>query len=580
MNAHGPPFAERRRVLAARAMKLVECVPNVSEGRDKAILAELSKTIEAVSGVSLLDVDPGADTNRTVFTFVGAPTAAAEAAFQLIKRASELIDMRKHKGAHSRIGATDVTPFVPLAGMTLDECAALARTLGERVGRELKIPVYLYEAAASRPERRNLAEIRKGEYEGLGAKLKDPQWTPDFGPAELSETQQKSGASVIGARPFLVAYNVNLNTKDKKLANEIAFNIRESGRAKKDAQGAFVFDASGAKVMVPGTLPSVKATGWVIEEYGCAQVSINLTDLSRCGLAKAFDECVRQAELLGVRVTGSEIVGLVPRDELRAAGEHFLRKMNKPVFVPEVELMQTAVRSLGLNELGPFELQKKVIEYRVGRPGALVSKSIAGFLDELASDSPAPGGGSVAALAGALAASLGSMVAAISAQKKECSANHAELHRLGAKSQTLKELLQRAIDEDTDSFNAVLAAMRLPKATEEEQKQRLAAIEAANQGATAVPLQVMRLGADAVALCASLCELGYLQSQSDAGVGALMAMACVEGAHYNVRINLKSVTDKAFAERTTAEAAEIAERAEKASAAARKTMQQGLAVAS
>lgn len=554
-------------------MKLVECVPNVSEGRDKAVLQELSKTVEAVNGVSLLDVDPGADTNRTVFTFVGAPDDVVEAAFQLIRRARELIDMRAHKGAHSRIGATDVTPFIPLSEMSMDECVALAKRLGERVGKELQIPVYLYEAAASRAERKNLAEIRKGEYEGLAAKLADPAWRPDYGPASFGEAQQKSGASVIGARPFLVAYNVNLNTKDKKLANEIAFNVRESGRAKKDASGAFVLDDKGTKIMVPGTLPSVKATGWVIDSYGCAQVSMNLTDLNVCGIARAFDECERQAQALGVRVTGSELVGLIPKEELVSAGRHYLKKMQRPTFVPERELMQVAVRSLGLSEIAPFEIDKKVIEYRVAKPRRLASMTVSDFADQLSTDSPAPGGGSVSALMGALAAALGSMVAAITAQKK----GHDDMSDLGTKAQVLKQKLVLAIDDDTDAFNAVLDAMRLPKATADEQAARTRAMEHANQGATSVPLEVMKLSLEALRLNAVLAEKGFKQSQSDAGVGALAAMTALEGAYYNVRINLPTVTDEAFKKRVKTEAAALFAEAEGHVKKARASLDAGLA---
>ncbi len=549
-------------------MSLVECVPNVSEGRDKAILAELSKAIEAVPEVSLLDVDPGAETNRTVFTFVGPPEPVSEAAFRLIQRAAELIDMRKHHGAHARIGATDVTPFVPLEGMTLHECAELARRLGERVGRELEIPVYLYEAAASRPERKNLSDIRKGEYEGLEKKLLDSAWKPDFGPGTFGERQQRSGASVIGARPFLVAYNANLNTEDKRLANEIAFSIRESGRQKKDEQGGVTF--------VPGTLKSVKATGWVIEEYGCAQVSMNLTNLAEVGLAEAFEECVRQGERIGVRVTGSEIVGLVPREELLRAGRHFLRKMGKPTFAPERDILQVAVRSLGLAELAPFHIDKKVIEFRVASQRPLAQMRIADFCDELSSDSPAPGGGSVAALIGALGAALAAMVAAITAQKKDMAAVHAEVADLGTRAQALKQSLVLAIDDDTLAFNAVLAAMRLPKTNADEQAARAIAIEKANQGATRVPLAVMRLGRDTAAIATELARKGFKASQSDAGVGALAAMACVEGAYYNVRINLKNVTENAFKDDVAREASQIYAAAQRHAADARRALEEGL----
>lgn len=544
--------------------RLIECVPNVSEGKDQSIIAELSRAAASVGGVRLLDVDPGAETNRTVFTFVGPPEAVGEAAFRFISRAAELIDMRRHQGAHPRIGATDVCPFVPVSGVSMEECAALARALGERVGRELSIPVYLYEAASSRPERKNLADIRKGEYEGLGAKLADPAWKPDFGPEDFGERQQRSGATVIGARPFLIAYNVNLNTKDKKLANEIAFTIRESGRAKTN---------------VPGTLKAVKATGWVIEQYGCAQVSINVIDHRITSLAQVFDECVRVADTLGVRVTGSELVGLIPKEALLEAGRHFLAKMRKPTFAPEAELLRTAVRSLGLSELGPFEAQKKIIEHQLAAPAPLAALSVGGFVDELSADSPAPGGGSVAALIGACGAALTAMVASLSVQKKAAvpaSVTPSALSDAGSRAQVLKAELVRAIDTDTLAFNQVLAAMRLPRVTPEQAAARERALELANQGATTVPLEVMRAAAAVAGLAETACTLGMEASVSDAAVGALAALAALEGAYLNVRINLKSVSDAAFKEQALREAERLAGEArmacERARAAAEKLL--------
>jgi glutamate formiminotransferase / formiminotetrahydrofolate cyclodeaminase len=526
-------------------MKLVECVPNISEGCDERVLAELSKTIASVTGISLLDVDSGVETHRTVFTFVGAPEAAVEAAFALVARAADLIDMRKHKGTHPRIGAVDVMPFVPLSGMTLGECAELARRVAERVGRELHIPTYLYEAAASRAERRNLADVRKGEYEGLPGKLKLSEWKPDFGPTTFEDRQARSGACIIGARPFLVAYNVNLNSKDKRHANEIAFSLRESGRQKRDEAGNVSTQ--------PGTLKTVKATGWVIEEYKCAQVSMNLTNLEEVGLAAAFEECVRQADRIGVRVTGSEIIGLVPKDELLRAGRYFLQKMGKPVFAPEREVMETAVRSLGLSELSPFVLDKKVIEYHVAKRPRLASMTVSDFCDEVSRDTATPGGGSVAALLGALSGALSSMVASISTQKNESDVEP----ELGLQAQSLKAQLQVAIDDDSDAFESVLSAMRLPKTSSDEQAERAFALERANQLATRVPLAVMRLGRQAAALATALTSKAYKPSQSDAFVAALAALACVEGAFYNVRVNVKSVTDRAFAEESMREATQL-----------------------
>ena len=542
--------------------QIVECVPNVSEGKDRAILDELSRVVQSIAGVRLLDMDPGAETNRTVFTFVGAPGPIAEAAFQFIKRAAELIDMRGHRGAHARIGATDVCPFVPVSGVSMEECVAIARAVGERVGRELEIPVYLYEAAATQPARRNLADVRKGEYEGLAAKLADAAWRPDFGPSTHGERQARSGASVIGARPFLIAYNVNLNTRDKKLANDIAFALRESGRVKKDANGKIVLDPNGDKVMVPGRLKGVKGTGWVIEAYGCAQVSMNLTDSAQTTLHAAFEACVEEAGKLGVRVTGSELVGLAPKQALTEAGAHFLRKMKKPDFAPESELIHIAVMSLGLAQLGPFEPGKKIIEYQMAAARPLAALSVEKFVDELSSESPAPGGGSASALAGALAAGLVSMVASITAQKTGA------LSDIGARAHGLKQALVKAIDSDTQAFGEVLAAMRLPKATPEQAQARDAVMEKANQGATLVPLEVMRLSAEAAELAARAAEHGYAPSLSDAGVGVLLALAACGGARLNVLTNLQSIKDQGFVKTTRAESEGLMARAHEAHARA------------
>lgn len=517
--------------------KLVECVPNFSEGRDHAVLEAIAEAVRGVPEVKLLDVDPGADTNRTVFTFAGPPEAVAEAAFRSIATAARRIDLSKHHGAHARMGATDVCPFVPLSGVTMDECVDLARRLGDRVGRELKIPVYLYENAASRPERRSLADIRAGEYEGLPAKLKDPNWAPDFGPAEFNP---QSGATVIGAREFLIAYNVNLNTRDKKLANEIALRIRENGRLKKDAAGNFVLDADGNKLRDPGLLGAVRAVGWYIEEYGRAQISINLTNYRVTPPHLAFETCAAEAAKMGLRVTGSELVGLIPREALLLAGRYYLERQGKSSGVPESELVHIAVRSLGLDELAPFDAAKKVVEYSVeDRAGSLVELTARRFADEVSSESPAPGGGSVAALAGALGAALAAMVANLTIGKKGYEAAWETLRPVARKGQELKDWYLAAVDEDTRAFNRVMEAMRLPQKNDEEKQARAAALVEANRGATLVPLTVLERSLEVLELAREAAGRGNQNSISDAGVAALAARAAAEGAWLNVLINLK-----------------------------------------
>lgn len=536
-------------------MRLVECVPNFSEGRDRGVIEAISEAVRGVEGVELLDVDPGRATHRTVFTFVGTPEACEEAAFRAIQVAGERIDMRVHRGEHPRLGATDVVPFVPLSGTTMEDCVALARRLGQRVGEELGIPVYLYENAASRPERRSLSDIRAGEYEKLEAKLKDPAWAPDFGPAQFNA---RAGATVIGAREFLIAYNVNLNTRDRKLAQEIALTIREAGRAQRDAEGEIVRDASGNSLKVPGTLRAVKAVGWVIDEYGRAQVSINLTDFKTTPLHAVFDECCRVAESLGMRVTGSEVVGLVPLEAMLEAGRHYLRRMRRSDGQPEERLVECAIQTLGLRDVSPFVPAEKIIEYRIRKPGkTLRGMSITAFADELSTDSPAPGGGSVASLCGALAAALAGMVGNLTHGRKGQEADWAAMETLARDGQSLKDAFLLDIDRDTDSFNAVLAAMRLPKGTEDEQAARAEAIELANQGATLVPLGVLERSVAALRLAHVAGERGNPNSVSDAGVAALCGIACAEGAYYNVRINLKSLTSgasSAFAQEITGRA--------------------------
>lgn len=543
---------------------LVECVPNFSEGRDRAVLDAIAREIEGVDGVRLLDVDPGADTNRTVVTFVGSPSGVAEAAFRAIRCAAERIDMRAHKGAHPRMGATDVCPFIPVSGITMEECVAIARSLGERVGRELGIPIYLYEHAATRPEWKSLANIRVGEYEALETKLQDPSWKPDFGPAAFNA---RSGATVIGAREFLIAYNVNLNTRDKKLANEIALNIRETGRLAKDAAGNTIVDAGGNPVRKAGRLQAVRAVGWTIPEYGCAQVSINLLDYHVTPPHAAFEACVDEAAKLGLRVTGSELVGLIPLEAIRLAGRYYLERQGKSTGVPESELVHIAVQSLGLASITPFDPAKKIIEYRV-REGRtlLVDLSLRGFADELSTDSPAPGGGSVAALCGSLAAALAAMVANLTVGKKGFEGAREEMVRIADAGQNLKDAFLDDIDRDTDAFNAVMAANRLPKKTPEEQAARDAAVQEANRMAILVPFGVLERVAAVLELADAVGERGNPNSASDAAVAALAAGACAEGAYDNVMINLPGIADRAWASTIAGKAKGLLDGAQKRSA--------------
>ena len=525
--------------------KLVECVPNFSEGRDRAVLDAISRAIESVEGARLLDVDPGAATNRTVFTFVGSPEAALEAAFRAIRTAAEKIDMRRHHGEHPRLGATDVCPFVPLAGSTMADCVQLAHDLGARVGQELGIPIYLYEEAATRPERRNLATIRAGEYEGLEAKLRDPAWKPDFGPARFDP---RTGATVVGAREFLVAYNIDLNTRDKRRAHDIALDLREAGRVRRGPDGAVVRDAAGVAVRQPGLFQHVKAVGWYIEEYGRAQISINLTNLHVTPIHAVFDAACRLADERGLRVTGSEIVGLVPREAVLTAGRHYLLKQGRTAAVPEPELVHIAVRSLGLDELRAFVPEEKIIEYRVrdARDSRLASMSLQAFADALSSDGAVPGGGSVAALCGGLAAGLASMVAALAPRPDAATA--AAVESLGREAQALKDELLARVDSDAASFDAVLEARRLPRDTDAERQARDLAVRTATRGAAQVPLGVLQ-GAEQVAhLARDAARLGLPATLSDAGVAALAAATAAEAAYYNVLINVAELHDAADAE--------------------------------
>lgn len=523
--------------------RLVECVPNFSEGRDKSVIDAISRAISATSGVRLLDVDPGADTNRTVYTFVGAPEAVAEAAFRAAEAASGLIDMSKHHGAHPRMGALDVCPIVPVTGVTMDECVEVARALGRRMAEALALPVYFYEYAATRPERRNLADIRAGEYEALPKKLSDAAWKPDAGPARFNE---RLGATVVGAREFLIAYNVNLNTRDPKLANEVALNIREAGRLKRDAMGEVFKDAAGQDLRVPGRLKATKAIGWYIEQYRQAQVSINLLSYRTTPLHVVLETVREEAVKLGLVVTGSELVGLTPLEPLVEAGRYYLKKQGRSPGLPERELVEVAIQSLGLTQLAPFDPDKRIIEYAVRMPAPLASMTVERFVDEVSSNSPAPGGGSVAALTGSLGAALAAMVANLTVGKKGYEAAWDSSSKLAERSQTLKAALLRAVDDDTKAFDDVLAAMRLPKATDEEKQARAAAIAAAYEKATAVPLATARLCLQAIELAQEAAIIGNKNSISDAGVGALLAKAGLESAILNVRINLPSVREGAF----------------------------------
>lgn len=522
-------------------MKLVECVPNISDGRRPEVYEAAANAAASVPGVTLLNVDPGGETNRTVITFVGSPEAVVEGAFQLIAKSVETIDMSSHKGAHPRMGAVDVVPFVPVSGVTMEECAELARRLGERCARELKLSIYLYEFAATSESRRNLADVREGEYEGLAKKIVDPKWKPDYGPAKFNA---RSGATVIGARKFLVAYNINLNTLDKRLATRVAFDIRERGRMTRDEQGEPILDAKGEPVWEPGILKSVKAVGWVIPEFGCAQISINLTDLDVTPLHAVFDTADERARARGLRVTGSELVGLVPRDVLLAAGRHYVTKMGRSPGIPEAALIHLAMRSLGLSEVKTFDPLERVIEYRLAEPARLVNMTLRGFVDELSADSPAPGGGSVSALAGAMGAGLAAMVANLSHAKKGMEAKQPDFERIAVRGQQLKDKLLAAVDADTAAFDKLLDAMRMRKETPEEIAARDAALNEATVGAIEIPLGVLETCPEVIELCREIGKIGLQASLSDAGVGTQVARAAAAGAYQNVCINMSGLGDK------------------------------------
>ena len=557
--------------------RIIECVPNFSEGRNKLVIDAIVEAIRnggknadcAEPGVKVLDVDPGEATNRTVVTFAGSPEAVMEAAFEGVRKAGELIDMRHHHGAHPRSGATDVLPLIPISGITLEECALLARQLAERIFRELGIACYCYEAAAYTPERKNLAVCRSGEYEALPQKIADEKLKPDFGPAEYNDTIARSGAINVGARDFLIAVNFNLNTTSTALANEVAFDVRERGRAKRE-NGKIVKDAEGKSVMIPGTLKGCKAIGWYIDEYGIAQVSMNITDINATPLHKAFDEVCRAAQARGLRVSGTEIIGLLPKRSLIEAGKYFLEKQQRSTGIPEAEIMKIAIKSMGLEDLRPFDVREKVIEFLIedeeekARKERLVRMSCKAFAEETSSESPAPGGGSISAYMGALGAALACMVANLSAGKRGWESRWKEFSDWAEEAQQLMKELLALVDEDTAAFNRLMGAMRMPKSSPEQIEERDAAIEAATLYAGEVPLRTMKTAVKAFPLLRRMAEEGNPNSVSDAGVGALAARSAVLGAQLNVKINASSLKNRDDASRLLAEAEAVAADAIKA----------------
>ena len=557
--------------------RIIECVPNFSEGRNKLVIDAIVEAIRnggknadcAEPGVKVLDVDPGEATNRTVVTFAGSPEAVMEAAFEGVRKAGELIDMRHHHGAHPRSGATDVLPLIPISGITLEECALLARQLAERIFRELGIACYCYEAAAYTPERKNLAVCRSGEYEALPQKIADEKLKPDFGPAEYNDTIARSGAINVGARDFLIAVNFNLNTTSTALANEVAFDVRERGRAKRE-NGKIVKDAEGKSVMIPGTLKGCKAIGWYIDEYGIAQVSMNITDINATPLHKAFDEVCRAAQSRGLRVSGTEIIGLLPKRSLIEAGKYFLEKQQRSTGIPEAEIMKIAIKSMGLEDLRPFDVREKVIEFLIedeeekARKERLVRMSCKAFAEETSSESPAPGGGSISAYMGALGAALACMVANLSAGKRGWESRWKEFSDWAEEAQQLMKELLALVDEDTAAFNRLMGAMRMPKSSPEQIEERDAAIEAATLYAGEVPLRTMKTAVKAFPLLRRMAEEGNPNSVSDAGVGALAARSAVLGAQLNVKINASGLQNRDDASRLLAEAEAVAADAIKA----------------
>jgi glutamate formiminotransferase/formiminotetrahydrofolate cyclodeaminase len=543
--------------------RLIECVPNFSEGRDMAVMGRITAAIEATEGVKLLDVDPGRATNRTVVTFVGEPEAVVEAALRAARKAAELIDMSKHKGEHPRFGAMDVCPLVPVSGISMEETVPYAHELARRLGEEVGLTVYCYENAAKTPERCNLASVRAGEYEGLEAKLRDAAWRPDYGPASFNP---RSGATAVGARDFLVAYNVNLNTTSTRRANAIAYDVREKGRVKREGDpvtGPVVTDERGQPVWTPGSLKCVKGIGWYIEEYGICQISMNLTNIAVTPVHTAFDEVCKRAEARGVRVSGSEVVGMLPLAAMLAAGRHYLRKQERSTGVSDRELIKIAVKSMGLDDLAPFDPVEKIIEYNLAKdaePG-LVGLSLRDFVEETASESVAPGGGSVAAALGALGAALGTMVANLSAHKRGWEARWEEFSDWAEKGKTAHVELTRLIDADTESFNAIMAAFGLPQGSEADKAARKAAIQAATRAAIEVPLCTMEVSLESMQVIRAMAEHGLGASASDAGVGALCARSAVMGAFLNVRINAKELEDRAVAQEYVERGARLSDRA-------------------
>ena len=543
--------------------KLVECVPNFSEGSDKNIIDQITAEIDGVEGVKLLDVEPGKATNRTVVTFVGTPDEVIDAAFRAVKKASELIDMSKHKGEHPRMGATDVCPLVPVSNITMEETVKYAHKLAERIGKELNIPVFCYEDAAKQKERKNLANIRSGEYEGLPEKLGNQEWKPDYGPAKFNA---KSGATAVGARDFLVAYNINLNTTSTRRANAIAFDVREKGRVKREGNpitGKIVKDDKGKPVYTPGTLKAVKGIGWFIEEYGVAQISMNLTNISITSIHKAFDEVCKKADARGVRVTGSEIVGLVPLKAMLDAGKYFLGKQQRSLGVSESELIKIAVKSMGLDELKPFNPKEKIIEYMLEDNAGkkLIDMNLQEFADETASESPAPGGGSVSAYVGSLGVSLGAMVANLSSHKRGWDEQWEVFSNWAEKGQLYKDELTKLVDEDTNAFNKIMNAFGMPKASEEEKKERQKAINEATKYAIQVPFKIMEKAYDSMEVMKAMVETGNPNSVTDAGVGAICARTAVMGAFLNVKVNTQGFDDKKFVDEVISKGAELENKA-------------------
>ena len=562
--------------------QIIECVPNISEGRNKAIIKQVTDEIERVKGVKLLDVDPGEATNRTVITFVGAPDTVLEAAFQCVKKAAQLIDMRHHHGAHPRMGATDVRPLIPVSGITLEECAELARKLAERIANELQIPCYCYEAAARTPERRNLAICRKGEYEGLAERMTVEAEAPDFGVRPWDEGVARTGCTAVGARDFLIATNFNLNTTSTRRANAIAFDVREKGRPKREGGspvGKPMKDENGKTIMIPGTLKGTKAIGWFIDEYGIAQVSMNITNINVTPLHVAFDEVCRCAQNRGIRVTGTEIVGLIPKRTLIDAGKYFLRKQNRSTGIPEEDILQIAIKSMGLDDLKEFNPREKVIEYLLedeNKSKKLIDLTVKGFTDETSRESPAPGGGTISAYMGALGAALGTMVANLSSHKAGWDARWEEFSNWADKGQKIQAELMTLVDEDTEAFNRIMEAFGLPKKTEEEKAARSAAIQAATLFATQVPLHTMQASFKVFELCKAMAEEGNPNSVSDAGVGVLAARAAVLGAGLNVKINASGLKDRETADKLVGEANELIKKANELEAEIMKIVEEKL----